>query len=586
MKDINIALKRVYLISQYIGKNNKLLFIIAFAAVIVTSLITAYIPQMIGNLVDEFNKEAFPVSGLVLIGCLYLVAEIFTYLRKYCIERAATSAWYKITSINIDHLLHINFEWLRNQELGGLNARFQRSINGAVKLLKTSFMDLIPALLMMVFAIVVAINNSLIVGLILGLIIPIAFSIISHQIKSQKGIRISLNRAIETIQAKLIEVLTGIETIRASGNEKVQSKKLSKFSYDIRSKEFQHHKAMMSYDALKGLNKAFWTIVVLVVSLYFLKEGEISVGQVFTFLLLFGNVVKPLDEFHRFLDEASEASILTGDFIEIMRIPKDKIFETSGKTKNINIQHPVLIFTENFSYGYNGHHILKDVSFNIKPGKFYGVVGESGCGKSTLIKNILGFDYGVGTMEYKGTSIKNINREVYTQHISHVPQKPFVITGTFRDNICLGLRGDYSDDEIWEAARKAKIDQLIRNSENELDSIISPSGNNISGGEAQRIALARVFLNQTAKLIILDEGTSALDNVTEDQIYNNLFELTKSGISVISIAHRLDTLRKADKIFVMDEGKFIEEGTYDCLATSNGIFSRLLKRESKLSATS
>jgi ABC-type multidrug transport system fused ATPase/permease subunit len=417
------------------------------------------------------------------------------------------------------------------------------------------------------------------VGLIITLVIPIAFYMILCQIKSQQGIRISLNRAIEAIQAKLIEVLSGIDTIRAAGDEKNQLNKLGNYAEDIRSKEFRHHRSMMSFDVIKGLNKAFWNIVVLIVSLFFLKNGQISVGQVFTLLLLFGNVIKPLDDFHRFLDEASEASLLTGDFKEIMEIPEDKVFDLTNKSSNINRDISNIVEARNYSFGYNGQPIISNISFDIAQGKFYGIVGESGCGKSTLIKNILGFDYGIGFLKFKGEDIKHLSREILTNKIALVPQNPYVITGSFRENITLGLKSHFSDDEILHAARKARIDHLIMSSEYGLDSIISPSGNNISGGEKQRIALARIFLHPTAELIILDEGTSALDNITEHQIYKNLFELTKLNKSIIAIAHRLDTLKNADKILVMDKGIITEEGTYDELQLRNGTFSRLLYRE-------
>jgi ABC-type bacteriocin/lantibiotic exporter with double-glycine peptidase domain len=150
--------------------------------------------------------------------------------------------------------------------------------------------------------------------------------------------------------------------------------------------------------------------VVLIVSLFLLKNGQISVGQVFTLLLLFGNVIKPLDDFHRFLDEASEASLLTGDFKEIMEIPEDKVFDMANKSSDINSDASNIVEACNYSFGYNGQPILRNISFDIKQGEFYGIVGESGCGKSTLIKNILGFDYGNGFLKFKGADIKHSSR--------------------------------------------------------------------------------------------------------------------------------------------------------------------------------
>ncbi|MCD4680753.1 MAG: ABC transporter ATP-binding protein/permease [Bacteroidales bacterium] len=582
MKEVVIVIQRLFWLVKQIGRRNQIHFSIAFFMVVIASFIIAYIPEAIGRLVDNFSKTSFPVNGLIIIGSLYLLNEIFTYIRKFCVEKASTDAWNQLTILNVRHLLYIDLYWLKNQELGGLNARFQRSIDGAIRLLKISFMDLIPAMLTMLFAVIVALNNSIIIGISISLVAPIAFYIINRQIHSQKGIRISLNRAIETIQAKLIEMLMGIDTIRAANYEEKQLDKIKSFSDNVKVTEFKHHKAMMTFDTLKGINKAFWNLAVLVICLYFLKEGQISVGQVFTFLLLFNNVIKPLADFHRFMDESSEASILTGDLIEILNVPEDKIYAkrivTAKSNSNIERGQP-LVSVKNFSFGYNGTTVIRNVSLALESGKFYGIVGESGCGKSTLIKNIIGFDFGSGTLNLHGIEISQLPRNLLAETISYAPQRPFILTGTFRENILFGCKSEYNDQEIIEAAEKAQIHNLINASQYGLDSLISPSGNNLSGGEAQRICLARVFLNKQCDLIILDEGTSALDNLTENKIYQNLFELTKEGKTVVSIAHRLDTLQSANTIFVMDKGEIIQYGTFDNLRISDGIFQSLLKRE-------
>ncbi len=582
MKEIKISIQRLFWLAKRIGHRNQILFSTAFLMVVFVSIIIAYIPEAIGRLVDNFSKTNFPINGLIIIGSLYLLNEAFTYIRKFCVEKASTDAWNRLTIMNVDHLLHIDLYWLKNQELGGLNARFQRSIDGAIRLLKISFMDLIPAMFIMLFVVIVALNNSMIVGISISLVAPISFYIINRQIHSQKGIRISLNRAIETIHAKLIEMLMGIDIIRATNYEEQQLERINSFSDKVRATEFKHHKAMMTFDVLKGINKAFWNLAVLVLSLYYLKEGQISVGQVFTFLLLFNNVIKPLEDFHRFLDESAEALILTGDLIDILNVPVDKIYAKRIAAiwpNSNNERRQPLVKVKEFSFGYNGTTVIRNVELTLESGKFYGMVGESGCGKSTLIKNIIGFDFGVGTLNLHGIEISQFPRDLIAETIAYSPQRSFIITGTFRENILFGCKSKHNDQEIIEAAEKAQLHSLISASQFGLDTLISPSGNNLSGGEAQRICLARLFLNKQSDLIILDEGTSALDNLIEKKIYQNLIALTKEGKTVVSIAHRLDTLQSANKIFVMDNGEIVQNGTFDNLSKSEGIFQTLLKRE-------
>lgn len=582
MKEIYIALKRLFWLTKIIDNKNKRMFTIALVMLIAISIVLAYIPKIIGDIIDAFNKGDYSINLIIILTLLYLGVEFMNYVKKLCVEKASTDSWNKLVKINIDHLLHIDLSWLKEQELGGLNAKFQRSINGAIKLLKIAFMDLLPSFFLVIFAISMAFYTDLKVGAIITMVVPVAFFIIGRQIKTQKGIRIALNNAIENIQSKLIEMLLGIDTIRASGNEKVQLERIGEYSEEIRDKEFKHHKSMMSFDAFKGLNKIVWNLAVFVIALFAFKNNYITIGQVSTFLLLFANVIKPLDEFHRFLDELSEASIHTGNFIKLMEVPKDKIFNDESKNATVEDTNEVLIKAEGFGFGYKNKVILNDVNFEMKLGMFYGLVGKSGCGKSTLIKTILGFDFGTGKLEYKGIDISTLKRDFLTNKIGYVSQKPFITTGTYRENIVYGLNGGFTDEEIMIAAKKAKIDDKIKMSKNGLDSKINPSGSNISGGEAQRIALTRLFLDSSAELIILDEGTSALDNVTEDLVYKSLFALTEKGKTVISIAHRLDTLRKAEKIFVMDEGTIVESGKYDELSILNGYFKRLLERSIKV----
>ena len=202
-----------------------------------------------------------------------------------------------------------------------------------------------------------------------------------------------------------------------------------------------------------------------------------------------------------------------------------------------------------------------------------GISGPSGCGKSSLIKAICKLEKGHGKIFIDSENIESLSRKDISEIIALVPQKPFLIAGTIYENICYGIEREVSLAEVEEATKKAFIYDYISSLPNKFDSLISEGGDNLSGGQRQRIAIARVFLRKP-KILILDEATSALDNTSEKYIQTEIEKLQKeNNTTIISIAHRLTTLKNCDKIIVLNKGRIEESGKYDELIAQNGIFS-------------
>ena len=437
-------------------------------------------------------------------------------------------------------------------------------------------MDFAPAIFNSIAAIItIFITLPFVLALPMMLVIPIGIFIVFKQINSQKGIRVELLESKSQMDGTIVELINGIEVIRISDSVDFETNRFDNKSEFLRKKEMKHHKAMALYDCLKFVNQAFFTVLIIGISTYLATKNIISVGSVLTAYLCFNQLIKPLEELHRIFDELSECTVLATDFFKMVEIPNDFSYsEISDKKEKIDIKPVVQIKDLMFYYNEDTDKIILDnFNLSIDRGMFLGIAGPSGCGKSSLIKAICKLEKGYGTIIIDSKDISSLNRKDISEIIALVPQSPFLIAGTIYENICYGIDREVSIEEVEEAAKKAYIYDYINELPDRFNSVISEGGNNLSGGQRQRIAIARIFLRKP-KILILDEATSALDNTSEKHIQTEIEKLQKeNNTTIISIAHRLTTLKNCDKIIVLNKGKIEEDGKYDELIEKGGIFS-------------
>lgn len=572
-------LKNIY---KILDSKQKASFLLIIFIMIISAVLTQLTPKAIGWLTDdilsqkgvEFEKV---IPFLILILIVNVVNEVIKIIRRVMVEDTATKTEKKARGMVIKSLLMAPLSYFRENMTGNIHGRMNRCLEGTVKLEKLLFMDFAPAIFNSLAAIItIFITLPVTLALPMMLVIPIGVFIVFKQITSQKGIRVELLESKAQMDGTIVELINGIEVIRISDSVDLEINRFDNKSEFLRIKEMKHHKAMAKYDCLKFINQAFFTVLIIGISTYLATKNIISVGSVLTAYLCFNQLMKPLEELHRIFDELSECTVLAADFFKMVEIPNDFSYVSlSKKVENKDMKN-LIVDINNLTFYYNEDKekvILDKFDISIEKGKFLGIAGPSGCGKSSLIKAICKLEKGEGQIFVDNNNIENLTRNDIAKIIALVPQSPFLIAGTIYENICYGLEREVSIEEVEEAAKKAYIYDYINSLPNKFKSVISEGGNNLSGGQRQRIAIARIFLRKP-KILILDEATSALDNTSEKHIQNEIEKLQKeNNTTIISIAHRLTTLKNCDRIIVLNKGKIIESGKYDELIAQGGIFS-------------
>jgi ATP-binding cassette subfamily B protein len=576
-------------VAKTLERRQKLAFSSAVLLMAITAALNSVPAIVLGRLVDFMFAGNSLVFGqttpfIAIIILAILAREALQVLRKYLVENTCTRIEKNNTVELINHLLRLDISYFSTQKVGALHGRLHRSIEGLVRLLKLCFLDFFPALLTSSVAFVVAISHSPLIGAFMGLVMPVGLAIVLRQITTQKGIRIDLLRKKEEIDGTVVELLGGIETVRAANTVNFETAKVERIAEGLRQKEIQHHLSMAFYDCFKYLNEGGFHILILCLSIFFATQGMISKGDILTFSMLFYSVVNPLREIHRILDEAHESSIKVEDFFALKDLPVDLSFMASPYSLRIgqfNEKMPMIEIEQlffDYSNSQSNGKVLDGVDLIIMPGERIGVAGASGCGKSTLLKILLRIlHYQRGKIFIAGQPLPEMSREAIARMIGYVSQTPFLFSGTITDNIAYG--SDHCDmADIIAATKLANIHEEILRMPGGYLASVAERGSNLSGGQRQRIALARMFLQKPA-ILILDEATAALDNLNEKVVQENI-ETNMNGRTIITVAHRLTTLRNCDRIYAFDKGQIVENGSYDELLRQKGAFAQLAKSSS------
>jgi ATP-binding cassette subfamily B protein len=576
---------------RMLSKPHRLALLAAVLIMTGGGVIATAVPLLSGRLVDRvaaglqtgepraavLEAVAYLLAG---IGAMVLIRELLQVLRRYLVENTCTRIERHTSVKVIGHLMQADLSGLTHEKVGALHGKVFRSVGGFMRLLRLSFLDFFPAVIVGAFAIATAVWKEPWLGLAMLGVIPASMGLTVWQLISQKRVRQKLLRVNEDMDGTVVELLCGLDYVRVANAHAHELRRVARAAEQKRSKELKHHIAMSLFGAAKAIVEGLFHVGVLALAAYLAITGQISFGDILTFSMLYLSAMAPLNEIHRVLDEGHEASLRVHDLRELLALPVDPSFRTPTHTEPRLSDTVAAVRVEGLRVVYtlpDGRpaQALRGIDLEIGPGETIGVAGKSGCGKSTWLKVLMRLLHPrEGRVWLMGVPLEDVSRETISHLIGYVGQNPFIFSGTVEENITYGSTR-HLPEAVARAARMACIHDEILAMPDGYRTAVAERGANLSGGQRQRIALARVFL-QNPPILVLDEATSALDTISERRVQQAIGTATRDR-TVIMVAHRLSTFADADRIFVFDDGRLAETGSYDDLIARNGLFAELAR---------
>ena len=458
-----------------------------------------------------------------------------------------------------------------NNQAGKLQTRIDRGIGSLTRLVQIFFIDILPLFTSAFVALGLMYYANFYVGLVATIIVPIYFWLTYKQAQKLGGWRRNLRDGREKKSQGILGIINSITVIKSFNRESIESSKQLKLQKELTDNQMQTRQVSFLFDGLKTFIEQIGIVLIIILTAYFVLDGQMSIGMIMYHVLLFNNVSAPIRSLHRIYDEVNDAMIYSESFFNILEA--DHEIESSG-IKKPSIQGKFTLENVNFYYP-NGHHALKNINMEIRPNKITALVGLSGAGKSTLISLLDKFyEPKDGKICIDGIDLQDIDTHYLREHIGLVLQKNHIFQGSIFENIRYG-KTNATLEEVIIAAKKASIHEQILQLPNGYDA----DALMLSGGQQQRIALARMFL-KNPPIIFLDEPTASLDAIASEQIKQSLDEI-KQGRTVIMISHSLSQIIDADYTYVMKDGAIAEHGEHDALYHQDGVYKEIFDAMAK-----
>lgn len=472
------------------------------------------------------------------------------------------------------HLEKLPYSFYDNHETGKLMSRMTNDLMDISELAHHGPENLIVSTITILTSFIYLSTINIWLTLIIFICVPFLV-LISVLLKNRmKDAFMRSRKSIAKINADLESSISGIRVTKAFTNAEKETEKFKKGNKEFVKSRKDAYKAMGQFHSTTSFVTDIFNVIVLIAGGIFLYKGEITFADYSAFIVSVNLFLTPVTTLINFMEQYQNGVTGFERFIEIMDAEPEKEKENAKTIKKLkgNIEF------ENVSYGYDGEkNVLKNIDLKINQGQTFALVGSSGGGKTTICHLIPRF-YNVknGKIKIDDCDINDITADSLRKNIGIVQQDVYLFNSSIKENILYG-RLDATDEEVVEAAKKANIHDYIMSLENGYETQIGERGVKLSGGQKQRLSIARVFLKNPS-ILILDEATSALDNATETLIQSALNELCK-GRTTIVVAHRLSTIKNADEIAVVSDGKIVEKGTHNELLKLNKEYAKLYKSQ-------
>ena len=573
------------LLGSYL-KNYKSLIALALLLAAINQLFSLLDPLVFRQIVDKyathyttFTKSEFikGVGLLILLSMgIAMVSRIAKNFQDYYVNVITQKLGAKIYSDGLKHSLELPYQVFEDQRSGETLGKLQKVRTDVEKLIIAFVSILFTSLVGVVFVMVYAIRIHWLIAVVYFTAVPILGIVTSVLSKSIKTIQRKIVGETTALAGSTTESLRNIELVKSLGLADQEINRLNTTTLKILGLELKKVKYIRGISFIQGTFVNLLRSCILFLLLYLIFAETLTLGDLFSLQIYSFFIFGPLQELGNIINVYREAEVSLDNFQAILDMPKE------AKPENPIIIHGIQSLEfENVSFKHQtaNNNALDNISFRTKNGETIAFVGPSGSGKTTLVKLLVGLYHPQkGEILYNGNSGKNIDLDLLRSQIGFVTQDTQLFSGTIKENL-LFVAPKATEAECLDVLNKAACQTLLARADKGLDTMIGEGGVKVSGGEKQRLSIARALLRKPS-LLVFDEATSSLDSITEEEISKTIRDLSKNTNQItIIIAHRISTIMHADKIFVLEKGTVIEQGKHEELLSQNGLYYAMWRQQ-------
>ena len=528
---------------------------------------------MLNDYIPNKKVRLIVIFGICLF-VIYFVRMLLRYFVQYYGHMIGIRMQAQMRREMFEKLQRLPFSFFDEHETGKIMSRITSDLFDVAELAHHGPENLFISGIMVVASFVYLMSINIPLTLIVFACVPLLLLSAYYFRRKMHDAFMESRKSNAQISAAVESSITGIRVTKAFNNSKIEVDKFEDGNHRLISARRRAYNAMGKFHSITSFVTDIFNIIVLIAGGLFLYHGQINFGDYSSFIISISLFINPIMTLANFMEQFQNGATGFSRFVEIINEKEEQEHEDAKPLTDVKGD----ISFEDVVFSYTGNApAVNGVSFDIKSGKKIAFVGESGGGKTTICHLIPRF-YSIdsGSIKIDGVDIRKVTLSSLRENIGIVQQDVFLFGGTLRDNIMYG-KIDATEEEMIEAAKKAKIHDFIMSLPNGYDSETGERGVKLSGGQKQRISIARIFLKNPA-ILILDEATSALDNTTEIMIQGEFDKLCE-GRTTLIVAHRLSTVKNADEIIVVSEGKITERGSHDKLLEDGGRYAHLYNEQ-------
>ena len=546
------------------------------------SLLDPYIFRLIlddyATKFEQLSRSEF-FTGVTILLLLSmgtnLVSRIAKNFQDFYVNTITQKLGAKMYTDGLAHSLKLPYQVFEDQRSGETLEKLQR-VRSDTQVLITSLINVVfTTLIGFVFVIIYAFSVSSVIAIVYLTMVPILGLLSAFLSKKIKTVQIKIVAQTTALAGSTTESLRNIELVKSLGLSDSEIKRLNDTTNDILKLELEKVKYLRALSFLQGTAINFLRTVILFMMMYLVFTRVVTLGEFFSLWIYSFFLFNPLAELGNTVNSYREAEASLENFRKILHTEKEPIPQNP---KTVGRLAKIAFNSVSFQHPTANRNALENVSFVGKSGETIALVGPSGSGKTTLVKLLVGlYKPKMGRVLYNDINVTEADLEEVRSQIGLVTQDTQLFAGTIRDNLKFA-NPEATDEQILIALKKSAADSLMQRATDGLGTVIGEGGVKVSGGEKQRLSIARALLRDP-KLLIFDEATSSLDSLTEEQITSTIRNLSEQNHVTVLIAHRLSTIMHADTIFVLEKGEIVESGSHQSLLDLKGLYSAMWRQQ-------